>query len=83
MGDGVWEEVLPSNLEGEKDTTGGLNNEYGEIVFYLPRNVRPDQVYGRRAFWLRCRFEPRRPEQGRYTESPRIRGVLSLYPGCD
>ena len=82
LGDGVWEEVLPSNLEGEKDTTGGLNNEYGEIVFYLPRNVRPDQVYGRRAFWLRCRFEPRRPEQGRYTESPRIRGVRAYTLGA-
>ena len=82
MGDGIWEEILPSNLEGEKDTTGGLNNENGEITFYLPRTARPDQVYGRRAFWVRCRFEQRRPEQGRYTESPRIRGVQAFTLGA-
>jgi predicted phage baseplate assembly protein len=82
LGDGIWEEVLPSNLEGEKDTTGGLNNELGEITFYLPRSVHPDQVYGRRAFWLRCRFEQRRPEQGRYTESPRIRNIHAFAVGA-
>jgi predicted phage baseplate assembly protein len=82
MGDGIWEEILPSTLEGERDTTGGLNNEMGEITFYLPRKARPDQVYGRRAFWLRCRFEPRRPDQGRYTESPRIRGVRAYSLGA-
>lgn len=82
MGDGVWQEVLPSVIEGEKDTTGGLNNEQGEITFYLPRNAQPDQVYGRRAYWLRCRFEPRRAEQGRYTESPRIRRVQAFTLGA-
>jgi predicted phage baseplate assembly protein len=82
MGDGIWQEVLPSNLDGEKDTTGGLNNEHGEMTFYLPRNARPDQVYGRRAYWLRCHFEQRRPEQGRYTESPRIRGVHAYTLGA-
>jgi predicted phage baseplate assembly protein len=82
LGDGIWEEILPSNLEGEKDTTGGLNNERGEITFYLPRSLRPDQVYGRNAYWLRCRFEPRRPEQGRYTESPRVRNVQAFALGA-
>ena len=81
MGDGVWQEILPSVLEGEKDTTGGLNNEQGEITFYLPAAVRPDQVYGRSAYWIRCRFEPRRPEQGRYTESPRVIGVEAYALG--
>lgn len=82
MGDGVWEEILPSVMEGEKDTTGGLNNENGEITFYLPRAAHPDQVYGRRAYWVRCRFEQRRPEQGRYTESPRIRSVEAFTLGA-
>lgn len=82
LGDGVWEEIQPSVLEGEKDTTGGLNNEYGEITFYLPRGLRADQVYGRNAFWVRCRFDPRRPEQGRYTESPRIRSVDAYALGA-
>jgi predicted phage baseplate assembly protein len=82
MGNGIWQEILPSNLEGEKDTTGGLNNESGEITFYLPRALRPDQVYGRNAYWVRCRFEQRRPEQGRYTESPRIRAVNAFALGA-
>ena len=82
MGDGVWEEILPSVIEGEKDTTGGLNNEDGEITFYLPRGANPDQVYGRRAYWVRCRFEQRRAEQGRYTESPRIRSVRAFTLGA-
>jgi len=82
MGEGVWEEVYPSVLDGEKDTTGGLNNESGSITFYLPRKARPDQVYGRQAYWLRCRFEQRRAEQGRYTESPRIRSVAAATLGA-
>lgn len=82
IGDGVWEEVMPSAREGEKDTTGGLNNERGQIIFYLPTRFRPDVVYGRSAYWLRCRFEPRRPEQGRYTQSPRIKGVKAFALGA-
>jgi predicted phage baseplate assembly protein len=82
LGDGVWEEIEPSNLDGEKDTTGGLNNENGEITFYLPRTLHSDQVFGRSAFWLRCRFEPRRTEQGRYTESPRIIAVQAYSLGA-
>ncbi len=82
LGDGVWEEIQPSVLDGEKDTTGGLNNENGEITFYLPRTVRADQVFGRNAYWLRCRFEPRRVEQGRYTESPRVLGVQAYSLGA-
>jgi predicted phage baseplate assembly protein len=82
LGGGVWEEVLPSVLEGEKDSTGGLNNESGQLVFYLPSNMQPDTVYGRSAFWLRCRFEPRRANQGRYTESPRILNVEAYALGA-
>lgn len=82
IGNGLWEEILPSVLEGEKDTTGGLNNEQGDITFYLPRQMRPDQVYGRSAYWIRCRFEPRRAEQGRYTESPRVTDVQATSLGA-
>lgn len=82
VGDGVWTEILPSVLEGERDTTGGLNNEEGEITFYLPPEMRADQVYGRNAFWIRCRFEPRRASQGRYTESPRVIGVEAQALGA-
>jgi predicted phage baseplate assembly protein len=82
MGGGVWEEILPSVLEGEKDSTGGLNNESGQLVFYLPSEMQPDAVYGRSAFWLRCRFEPRRANQGRYTESPRIMQVAAYALGA-
>ena len=81
LGEGAWQEILPSTLEGEKDTTGGLNNEAGAITFYLPTAARPDVVYGRNAYWLRCRYEPRRPEQGRYSQSPRIRNVAAYTLG--
>jgi len=81
MGDGRWEEVPPSTRRGEKDTTGGLNNPVGALTFYLPLNVRVDQVHGRNAYWLRCRLQQRREEQGMYTESPRIRGITAYVIG--
>lgn len=82
MGDGLWEEIRPSILEGERDTTGGLNNESGQITFYTPKHMAPDQVFGRAAYWLRCRYEPRRREQGRYSQSPRIRNVQAFALGA-
>jgi predicted phage baseplate assembly protein len=75
MGDGVWQEIAPSTRQGEKDTTGGLNNPQGRLVLYLPLGMRPHEVYGRNGFWIRCRLEQRRPEQGMYTESPRVAGL--------
>ncbi|UCC85686.1 MAG: putative baseplate assembly protein [Anaerolineales bacterium] len=72
IGDGRWQEVPPSTRRGERDTTGGLNNPTGRLILYLPLSMKSDRVYGRDAFWVRCRFEQRRPEQGRYSESPRI-----------
>jgi predicted phage baseplate assembly protein len=75
VGNGIWEEVVPSTRPGEKDTTGGLNNPKGKLALYLPLGMRPDQVHGRTAYWIRCRVEQRRPEQGMYTESPRVRSV--------
>ncbi len=81
-GDGSWIEVPPSTRRGEKDTTGGLNNPEGAMVFYLPLSVRPQQVHGRSAYWLRCRIEPRREGQGMYTESPRVRHVAAHVLGA-
>jgi predicted phage baseplate assembly protein len=81
-GDGIWEEVLPSTRQGEKETTGGLNNPKGNLVLYLPLSMRPDQVYGRGAYWVRCRLEPRHPEQGMYTESPRVTSVVAHTLGA-
>ena len=72
---GAWEEIFPSKMEGEKDTTGGLNNEQGSLVFYLPLNMTSGLLYGLNAFWLRCRIEQRNPLQGMYSESPRVRKV--------
>lgn len=82
VGDGRWEAVQPSTRRGEKDTTGGLNNPHGTIVFYLPLALRADQVHGRSAQWLRCRLEPRREGQGMYTESPRIRSIAAHVLGA-
>jgi predicted phage baseplate assembly protein len=81
LGDGQWEEVPMSTRLGEKDTTGGLNNPYGSLVLYLPLSMKPDQVHGRSAYWLRCRLEQRRTEQGMYTESPRIKEINAYALG--
>ncbi len=81
LGDGRWEEVSPSTRRGEKDTTGGLNNPQGALTFYLPLTMRPEQVHGRSAYWLRCRLEQRREEQGMYTESPRIKAITAYVLG--
>jgi predicted phage baseplate assembly protein len=74
-GDGRWEEAIPSTLPRERDTTGGLNNERGRLVLYLPLALKTDQVHGRNCYWVRCRLQQRRPEQGMYTESPRILAI--------
>jgi predicted phage baseplate assembly protein len=81
VGEGRWQEVVPSTRRGERDTTGGLNNPRGALTLYLPLSMRLDQVHGRSAFWLRCRLEPRREGQGMYTESPRIRRIAAHVLG--
>jgi len=81
VGDGRWEDVPLSTRLGERDTTGGLNNAEGSLVLYLPLTMRPDQVHGRSAYWLRCRLESRRKEQGMYTQSPRIRNIAAYALG--
>lgn len=82
MGNGVWKELTPSILVGERDTTGGLNNPTGALTFYLPLEFQTDVVNGREAFWIRCRVEQRRREQGMYTQSPRITGVMAYATGA-
>ncbi len=82
VGNDVWEEVMPSIRQGEKDTTGGLNNPHGSLVLYLPLDMQPDQVYGRSGYWVRCRIEQRRPEQGMYSESPRVVDVAAHTLGA-
>jgi predicted phage baseplate assembly protein len=81
QGGGQWREVLPSTRFGERDSTGGLNNEYGSLTLYLPLDMRSDIVQGREAFWVRCRYMPRSPEQGLYTESPRLMGIQASVLG--
>jgi predicted phage baseplate assembly protein len=81
IGDGQWTEIVPSQLPGEKDTTGGLNNPRGQLVFYLPLIMQAAPVHGRNAYWLRCRLERRRDEQGMYTQSPRVVGVVASTLG--
>lgn len=68
-----WQEITPSKLEGEKDTTGGLNNPNGSLVLYLPLSLRNGSVHGLDAFWLRCKIRQRDARsQGMYIESPRV-----------
>jgi predicted phage baseplate assembly protein len=82
MGNGLWQEIPPSTRPGEKDTTGGLNNEVGRLTLYLPQDMRSDQIHGRNAYWLRCRLQPRSPEQGMYTESPRVNSIAAYALGA-
>ncbi len=81
LGDGQWMELAPSTRPGEKDTTGGLNNANGSIVFYLPREMQADDVNSLNAFWIRCRLEQRDPAQGMYQESPRVKNVEAYAVG--
>ncbi|MBN1937902.1 MAG: putative baseplate assembly protein [Anaerolineae bacterium] len=82
LGNGQWQEIAPSSRRSEQDTTGGLNNARGRLVLYLPLTIRPDLVQGRNAYWVRCRFEPRRSEQGTYNRSPRIINVSAYAVGA-
>lgn len=77
-----WMEIAPSTRADERDSTGGLNNADGRVMFYLPLNFAPGQVHGRNGYWLRCRFEQRRPEQGVYTQSPRITSLQAFVQGA-
>jgi predicted phage baseplate assembly protein len=79
---GEWERVYPSTVEEEKDTTGGLNNEQGKLVLYLPLTAAPGQVRGLEAFWIRCRVAPRNPDHGMYSESPRVKKVEAFSLGA-
>jgi len=75
-GEGQWKQIAPSTFEDEKDTTGGLNNEEGQLVLYLPYDFDVSSLYNLPAYWLRCRIEQRDPGQGMYTESPRVKDIL-------
>ena len=80
--DGEWQELELSRFEGEKDTTGGLNNEQGHLTLYLPLSVAPATLHGLEAFWLRCRVEQRSPLQGMYSESPRVKKIEAFSLGA-
>ncbi|MBQ6519580.1 MAG: putative baseplate assembly protein [Anaerolineaceae bacterium] len=67
-----WKEIPPSVFEGERDTTGGLNNESGSLTLYTPLTFSSQVLHGLQAFWIRCRIEQRESAQGMYTESPRV-----------
>lgn len=70
--DDGWREIKLSTFEGERDTTGGLNNERGSLTLYTPLEFSSQMFHGLQAFWIRCRIEQRDPSQGMYTESPRV-----------
>ena len=82
MGDGKWQEIPLSKFQGERDTTGGLNNPTGSLVLYLPLEAKPDIVSGQNAYWIRCRIEQRNPSQGMYTESPRVQRIETYSIGA-
>ena len=79
--DGTWTPLMLSSMDGEKDTTGGLNNEEGKLVLYLPLNLANGTLYGLNAQWLRCRIEQRNALQGMYSETPRIKKIEAFSLG--
>ncbi len=80
--DDGWVEIKPSRFEGERDTTGGLNNEHGSLTLYTPLNFVSQTLHGLQAFWIRCRIEQRHISQGMYTESPRVTGLQVFTAGA-
>lgn len=79
---GEWEAIQPSKFSGEDDTTGGLNNESGRLVLYLPLTAAVGSVHGLDAFWLRCRLHQREPVQGMYTEAPKVKQIKAYTFGA-
>lgn len=77
-----WKEIKPSRFEGERDTTGGLNNPEGILTFYTPLEFTPQMLHGLQGFWIRCRIEQRNQAQGMYTESPRVTGLRVYTVGA-
>lgn len=80
--DDGWKELKVSSYDGEKDTTGGLNNAQGSITLYTPLNFTSQMLHGLQGFWIRCRIEQRNPAQGMYTESPRVTGLHVFSVGA-
>ncbi len=72
----------PSTRTGEQDTTGGLNNTTGSITFYTPLDFKTDVIHGKQAFWIRCRLEQRRREQGMYTATPNVISLKAVTTGA-
>jgi len=77
-----WVPLTLSSLDEEKDTTGGLNNEQGKLVLYLPLETAPGTLYGLNAIWVRCRVEQKNALQGMYSETPRIKKIEAYSLGA-
>ena len=80
MGNGEWRPIYPSTRSREKDTTGGLNNPRGRIVFYLPSTMKTDWVHDENAYWIRCRLEPKGADN-MYKKSPLITNITAQVLG--
>ena len=80
-GGDAWQRIHPSARPKEKDTTGGLNNAEGAVVFYLPLSMKRDTVHGRNAYWIRCRHEAWAEGQRLYSQSPRIMALRAYALG--
>ena len=60
------------------DQTGGLNRD-GGVVLMVPRRHDPLTLAGQRAWWVRVRLLPAKPEQPTYLTSPQVR---TIEVGC-
>lgn len=77
-----WHRLPLSERRGERDTTGGLNNEVGSLVLYLPLAMKPDMIEGRYGYWLRCRHEQQHVAQGQFNVSPKIENIQAFSVGA-
>ena len=83
-----WEAVRVSSQRGEKDTTGGLNNERGALVLHLPLHFRPARFRGKGVetarswgYWVRCSLVAPKEGQKMYDTSPVVSSVEAYSLG--
>lgn len=68
-----------TTCEVEEDNTLGLNQP-GTIVLRLPA-ASDKELYGRHAYWLRCRLTEEQAGPNRYLVSPHLIGPLDIEAG--
>jgi predicted phage baseplate assembly protein len=82
QGEGWVEAAIPQLLSSGHvaDSTGGLNRD-GSLLFLVPNKHEPLTLGGVRAFWVRARLVPPKPDQPFYRASPQVKRVAAASVG--